>query len=425
MHTTRFVLLATAAIVFLVAIPAASAVPGAFGSQVLAGESDWIIPAKGNSRPFHAVYADMGVPGDPLDDCVILRVTSSSTVTNADYTSAGTKPILNKDLRLTPCRGLPAGTVIGDGDSVDKAATWNFDTDLHAVYADVNSNGKYDKTDYLYLTTKTVTATAANQPDGFATATSASAWTVRLTGAGSLPGGSFVRSGDPDATQWGSSAGLVFAPTASDTLDAGVMMEREDGQWLWAPSSSSTMLLKGTIPPLDSVRLNTITPSVPDIRVTGINVATPEIVAGSNFNVLADVTNAGKLAGTGLVLSKLDGTIVDARASPLLGAGEKTTMLLTVHATSPGTASLAINDLFAVIEVGGEGTAADGSTRASLEAKIAALEARLAALEAQPTTSGSDLQVQGSTQAKSPGVEPILLLVTLGALVFLVRRRGQ
>jgi hypothetical protein len=436
MQATFRTLSAVALLGMLALIPSAVGVPGVAGTQVLIGESDWLIPAKGSSRPFLVVYSDQGVVGDPRDDCAILRTTASSSPGNAVYTASGTVPILNKDIRLTACRGLPAGTLITDADVTDKAATWTFDTDLHAVYGDVNSDGKYGKGDYLYLTTKTTTATAQNAADGMAATTDATSWTVRLTPAGDLPSMSFVRLGDADLASYKTAAQLVYPVDAANTLDAGVIQEKEDGQWVWAmhvsttgvaAPLSTTMLAKGIIPPLDSVRLNTITPAVPDIRVTNINIATPEIQAGSKFTVIADLTNAGKLAGIGLVLSRLDGQIVDARATPLLGAGEKGSMLLTLTADQPGTQNLAVNDLFAVIEVTGEATSggmADSASVAQLEAKIAALEARLASLESTASTDSSGIQVQGAAQnARSPGVEPLALLVILGALVY-VRRRN-
>src|SRR5688500_7248970 len=162
MHATRYVFLATATTLLILAFPAASAVPGVMGSQVLAGESDWIIPAKGSSRPFNVIYADLGQSGDPRDDCAILRTTASSTATHADFTTSTTQSPKTKDLRLTPCHGGPAGTAITDQSIVELRTTWTFDPDLHAVYADINANAKYDKTDLLYLTTKTATGTAAN-----------------------------------------------------------------------------------------------------------------------------------------------------------------------------------------------------------------------------------------------------------------------
>lgn len=385
---------------------------------MLAGESDWIIPAKGAGKAFTAVYGTFGTTGDPQDDCVVLRTTSSAVTVS--------QTLLPKDIRLTNCIGGPAGTQLTDAHTIEMSRTWTYDPDLHVVYVDINGNAKYDKTDQVYLTTKTVGATTtAGAADGMAATTGATAWTVRLTKAGPYPAGTFVVMGDSDFSTHGASAQLLFAATGADNLDAGGIMEREDGQWLWVPSAAPTTLPKGIIPPLDSIRITTITPAVPDIRVTGISVATPEIVAGTPFNVLAEVTNAGKLAGTGLVLSKLDGRLVDARATPLLGAGEKATMLLSIRAENPGTVNLGVNDIFDVIEVTGEASASAGTaSTAALEAKIAALEARLAALEAQPATGSAPLQVQGATaKAKSPAVEPILLLLLIGALV-LTRRRN-
>jgi hypothetical protein len=419
--------------VFLLA-PLGASLPGAPGSQLVAGESDQILAVSGASANFAIYEMDYGVPGDAIDNCLLLRPKAPSGGSLA-------APPTNKDLRLTACNGKPMGSELTDLDVNEKvapAATYTTSASAvpTAVYGDVNNNGKYDKGDYVYFTTSPVAAgTAAQTIVPLAATTGVGVWTVRITPAasGKYAAGTFVFSGDDDFTQYGTVTKIpaaigVDGGTTANRL--GAMFQRDDKQWFWAAATTVAGVAKNALVPTDSVRISKIDPWVPTFSVVSIAVTTEQVMAGQPFNVLVEVKNGGKIGGPGLLVTRLDDTIMDAKLTNPISAGDSAKVVIAINAPrTPGSYALKVNEVFQIIEVQGDAaTGSPGATdTASLQSRIATLEARLAQLEADKATNGTSIHAASvadqRAKAKSPGLEMVVLLAALAAAAVVLRRK--
>lgn len=442
-HTSK--LLAVLGLTLLLAPMAAaqitSAQVGAFGTQTRVGDADYM-PLLKASKAWAIAEVDLGVSGDVRDNCIVL-MHDVRPLAGAFPSQTGSP--INKDIRLTPCQGKPAGSVIGDVDVVEKQATYTVypaagaATTLAAQtiastppspgrfslsYGDVDGNGKYGKGDAVYLSVGTP------QAGDLLVATSATgAWTLRITPSGTFPAGSFVLLGDRD---WP----VFHASGATKNDKAWLVAEREDKGWYLftqdsaccfsaLPVTATSTLRPGTPLPVNAIRISSpgLFSLQPSIIVTGAELANPDgAEAGKPMPVIVTMTNNGATAGYGVLVTKLDKQIVDVRMSPLLSPGEFTKTILTVaQVPYGGQQELEVNDVFLPISVKGTTAAttpssASGTDVAALQAQIATMQSRLATLEA----SG----VEPTVAKGSPSVAPLAAFGCLAAVALILRRRA-
>jgi hypothetical protein len=149
--------------------------------------------------------------------------------------------------------------------------------------------------------------------------------------------------------------------------------------------------------------------------------------AGSSFTAKAEVQNSGKGSGMGIVISKVNGLIVDAQITPYMSPSEKVTMTVKGFLPLSGTmAAFEVGDQFKQITIV-NGTAASGTSNEDLATRLAALEAEIALLKAAEGTTTGD--ATGSIKAKqadavseSPSPSFVWLVALIG-VALLVRRR--
>lgn len=400
--------IAVALFVTLIMAPGATA---QFGSQLKAGDYGHVPVTTGVSVPLKIQYVGLGNTADGVRDaCALIDVTTVTTgnppVLNADSGAS------NKDLRLTPCMGKASGTEISDVDTIERTNAAYVAT--VTKYADVNHNGKYDKGDYLYVTTAPGGADRT-----LVTSTGPGQFTIRLLAAGDKAAGTWVFNGDDDMTRFGTNAAAF---TAS-------VVERDDKMRFVVNHASNTAPFdaKGALILENSIRINLVAPFQPAFKVTKLDLGSTTIAAGDTFTAKAEVQNTGKAPGVGVITSKVNGVIVDAVATPFLSPGEKATFSIKGFAPRTGT--------FAGFEVGEQAqrlTVAGGQP--SVEDQIAVLLARVADLEGRvppgpsasgAVASGDVIAAQGAgAAASSPGLDLTALLVAGLAGLVLVRRRA-
>lgn len=423
----------------LAAAQVTNAQVGTFGTQTRVGDDDYL-PLLKSSKSWAVAEFDAGIQGDVTDNCIALVYDAHASLAGA---APQTVTLLNKDIRLTPCQGKPAGSLVGDMDVIEKqtsyiaygasgaaAITLNAQTiastasatgKFSLAYADVDSNGKYGKGDHVYLV---VGAPAAGN---LLVATSGTgSWTLRLTPAGSHPAGSFVFANDADFQS--------YARTGAIRNDkAWVVAEREDKGWYLMstdsiccfsalPVTATSTIRPGTPVPVSAIRIGVRdTFSLqPGITVTAAELANPDAAeAGQPLPVIVTVTNNGATAGSGVLVTKLDKVIVDVRMSPWLSPGEVVKTIITVaKVPTAGQQELEVNEVFLPVSVAGgvDGLpAAGGPDVAELHAELAELHARLDAVEASGAVA---IQKQGS-----PSVGPVAALGVLATVALALRRR--
>jgi hypothetical protein len=398
-HARTLTSLALAGLLILLLTPLGAA---QFGTQIKAGDYGHLPVTKGPSVALKILYADMGVGGDVRDDCVYIDTTSPATLNNG---------LNNKDLRLTKCGEKNPGTAITDADVWEKGATPAY-TAVAVHYADVNSNAKYDKGDYVFITTNLVADT------NLASTTSPTVWTIRLTVNG-LSAGTFVFPGDADFSAYGSAA-----PAMINSL-----VERDDSVWFMISHAAAAAPydVKGALVLADSIRINANALLQPAFKVLKLDMDSTNLPAGSSFTAKAEVQNSGKGSGMGIVISKVNGLIVDAQITPYMSPSEKVTMTVKGFLPLSGTmAAFEVGDQFKQITIV-NGTAASGTSNEDLATRLAALEAEIALLKAAEGTTTGD--ATGSIKAKqadavseSPSPSFVWLVALIG-VALLVRRR--
>jgi hypothetical protein len=169
---------------------------GAFGSQLKLGDTDFVPTAFGANVAISGgafgtagrVFSiDLGITGQVTDDCYYYRHSAAATVAPVNF-----------DVRLTPCQGKAAGTLVGDSDTVEKATTGQVSPALTVKYADVNNNGRYDSGDCVYVGTGAATvliaSTTSNPGPGV--------WTLRLTPCATYAAGTLVFASETDFTSY-------------------------------------------------------------------------------------------------------------------------------------------------------------------------------------------------------------------------------
>jgi hypothetical protein len=176
-----------------------------FGTQVKLGDVDFVPTAATASIAYAAGQVkaiDFGITGQVTDDCFYLDRGA------VDGTAIVLTAVRNFDVRLTPCQGKAAGTLVGDSDTVEKATASVAADDLGLLFADVNNNGRYDLNDQVYLSTSATTLVAST-----ASASGTGAWTLRLTAAGGKAAGTLVFASDSDFVSYNAAVLATGAPS--------------------------------------------------------------------------------------------------------------------------------------------------------------------------------------------------------------------
>lgn len=171
---------------------------GAFGSQVIADDVDYVppvAPLPPAQLPF-VCQLNLGDPSSVADDGFYLAFRFAAPAAGAS--------LLNNDLRVVPPPGLGKlpGTVLADGDTVEKSTAF-----ARACFApsfgvvDTTTDGRYGPGDWILLDTGAA-ANLANPPAG--TAAGFTPGDLRLTATTSGFGaGTLVVPGQGDVTAWG------------------------------------------------------------------------------------------------------------------------------------------------------------------------------------------------------------------------------
>lgn len=454
----RTLVLSAALTLLLLAGPAAAEL-GALGSTVKVGDSDYVQQVKRAPIPVRALEIDTGRVGEASDNCILLVTDSTDGGSVPTYSFGVARTVRAKDQHLTECNGQKAGTLVGDASVLEKSSP-AIERAVEVRYGDATPDGKYGKADALYLTTLvTLPGPPVASARGLAASTATGTWTIRLTPYGNFPAGSFVKAEDPDfilhrftATgPAGASPGSVAGATgttfpaaaAADLTFANVpriacfgFVEREGGPWYVVPSSGGcswaaatgawtapTFGGANTAIPLHAVRLGVPNPQgQPNIQPTRIQLPTgADYTAGKTLSFTTRVANEGAFAGTGLIVVRLGGEIVDVRLSPVLSPLETATLSFKVELPQHGgEVELAVNEMEVKLDIAGP-LAPSGDATAQLAAltqKIAELETRLAS---QTQGSGANVAV-----AKSPGLEFAGFLAALAVgLVAMRSRRAE
>jgi hypothetical protein len=420
------------------AAPLAAAQVGTFGSQVKVGDLDFLpVTKKASFMP--AVYWIDSVGAGRMGDLCVLVSQSiyktiesaptggatgtgnpSSSIAGVDSPPAAYQPS-QSDIRLTGCKGAAAGSTVSatDAASTTYALATPSTITVHSAqvtfqYFDANGNAKYDTGDTAYLVNNPANAgkTGGAVAKGVVANLAAGAWSVRLTPFGTLPAGAPVLPSDAD---------FNVARGQAKFVDL-TMAQREDKGWYLMPAKPAAVAAASPIPAF-SIRIATagLTSLQPNIVATSVVPATPDAIAvGKSFPIVATVANTGGTGGLGLLVTKLDHQIVDARLSPLLSPGETATLLITVPAPSHGgILELEVNDNFQPVSVQG-GTV--NATAAAPSGELAALQAQVAQLQQQLLTlqSGGAVKQQGA-----PALAPLAVLGALVVVALAVRRRAE
>lgn len=432
---------------FLTSLPTAqaqiaNAQQGGFGTQVKVGDFDYTPLLKRTSAVVRVVEIQAGLGTQMSDNCVIMLTEFGD---GGAARAAPTTKLYNKDIRVTPCNGQPAGTLIADTDVFEKSAT-KVERTVQVRYADVDNNDKFSKGDNVYLTTLSGGITAATP--GFAATKSPGVWTLRLSPVGTHPAGSFVFPNDEDYAMYHAFAAGAATVSALKT-QAFSYEEREGGVFYIVPSASGTALTNQPVP-VNAIRVGpinsfTLQPNVIPTTVTPGDA--DHIVAGKATQIIVTVTNTGTGAGPGVLFTKLAGQLVDARITPWLSPGEATTVLVTftVPESLHGALGLGVNDAFSVVSVlpptasastsqalgvaspQQSATPVDGVLDATANASGATVHAVAAPIVPEgharnDAQAGTPLDPAGTSSASAGGLAPTLALLGLAGLAFVVRR---
>ena len=215
---------------------------GAFGTQAKLGDADFVATANAIASVAYAAgtqikQIDFGITGQVTDNCFYLDRGA------VDGTAILLTAVRNFDIRLTPCQGKAAGTLVGDSDTVEKSTASAGAGDANVNYADVNNNGRYDMGDYVYVTTGGATTLTSS--------TGLAAWTLRLSAAGSKAAGTLLFAGDADQTAYGAAV-VNLAAAAFVYFDADNTATLTSGDVAYL--SPAAVALNGLVPQY-SIRL--------------------------------------------------------------------------------------------------------------------------------------------------------------------------
>jgi hypothetical protein len=424
-----------------------------FGNPIRIGDADYTPVAKGASFVPLFFVADFGGGTDIQKLCVVMASKAATSASNmppltGSFTTGGAADVFTSaegrfmmrpdELRIAGCPGGPPGSRMGASQATESIVGFTalglctaepcFSgggsmtpfTTIQVV--DANNDGKYGVGEALYLVySGGVTAPTAPAGNGLQ-ATSMGTFglaagntlkfTIRLTSQLGYKAGTYVMAGDADFQQYATGAATGAAGTKIVAMGA---VERDDKAVFLVPGGAGTIAQGGAISS-GSVRMGPVGQAFvfPNIQATRITLAsTDPVQAGQPFNVLVDLLNGGSGGGSGLLVTKMDDTIIDARMSVPVSAGQTDRMSWAVTIPCGGVHELKANDGFLVVSV--EGLECNATSAASMT-ELADLQARLAALEASEAPA---LAKQGS-----PGFAPLAAFGTLAAIAMLLRRRA-
>ncbi|MFA5942871.1 MAG: hypothetical protein WC876_00200 [Candidatus Thermoplasmatota archaeon] len=412
-------LAATLALVALVVAPTAfaqiqNAQLGTYGTRVKVGDFDYLPLTKRVSGAVRVMEFDAGVVGDVRDNCVLLMMDNTDGGTARPVVALpATGVVYTKDIRMTPCQGKAVGTAITDADIVEQLATYT-ERAVEVRYGDPNGSGKYDRTDPVFITTMTGTTR------GLAPSTTTGSWTIRITPTGTLQPG-FVFANDADfIVNRDTATGPAIVAGTTPAARTWSLSEREGNGWYLVPASAAGLAAQSPIP-VNSVRIGIVGVSnqQPLVVPSAILLPSEQPVAGEDYKITVKFSNDGTGTGQGVLVTKIDGVIVDVRITPVLAPGEGGEVLISVPTPEfGGPIVLEVSGSKVRLDVqGASSSGADSSQVAALEARIAQLETHL--LETQ----GSGNAV-ASTKSGIPGVGPLAVLGLLGLMVAFMRRRA-
>ncbi|MDD5503159.1 MAG: PKD domain-containing protein [Candidatus Thermoplasmatota archaeon] len=211
---------------------------GAFGSQIKLGDSDFVPTAVGAPVALIAanvLQVDLGTLGVVTDNGFYYDADASGTVTK-------------NDVRLVPCGGKAAGTLVVDADTTEMTAAILIASGYaRTVFANINNKNGYDTGDYVYLTT--------GAAGTFVASTGVAAWSIRMTQCGSYAAGTFVMAGNSDLISYGTAAvafpaGAGIAYFNANPNKVPVALDAGDSVYL-----ASAATVAGGLFPLCSIRL--------------------------------------------------------------------------------------------------------------------------------------------------------------------------
>jgi hypothetical protein len=391
---------------------------GGFGTQVKVGDPDYLPLTKRASVAVRAMDADLGIPSQVTDNCVLLIGDNGDGGAARPSLVGLPQAVNNKDIRLTPCFGQAVGTPIRDADLEQTSAF--VERAVEVRYGDADGNGKFGKNDAVFLTTKT------GASRGLAASTAPGAWTLRITPSAGFPAGSFVYPGDADFVQFGALATGATPPAGSPAARTFSLAEREGNGWYVLAAAVGYAAQQAI--PVNSVRIGLVGVGTlqPDVKPVAVAVLDPDgLEAGKPFAVSVTVANAGTSTGQGLLVTRLGSTLVDARLTPVLGVGETTTLVITVPAQpAGGSFPLEVNDAFQIVHLAGAAAGPDeiSALRAEVQALRQQVDASDSAAAAAPAAGVAPAAVHVERQG-APGVPLAALLVGL-ALAVAARARG-
>jgi hypothetical protein len=382
---------------------------GNFGTRVKVGDFDYLPLTKRLSTAIRVAEWDAGMPGDVRDNCLLLMMDNTDAGPARPVPVALPAPavVYSMDIRLTPCQGKGVGTPVTDTDVAEQTAAY-VQRAVEVRYGDANNNGKYDRSDPLFLTTMT------GAGRGLAGTTGTGSWTIRLTSFGSLEPGTLVTQAHGDFLAYRTmAAGAAAGSPAARTWS---LVEREGNGWYFIPASAGFAAQQAI--PVNSLRIGLVGfgSQQPLVAVSSLGLPEEAPQAGESYKVTVNYSNDGTGSGAGLLVTKVDGAIVDARMTPVFGPGEGGQAIVAVPMPDHGgPIVLAIGDSKVRLDVEGPAPAAGD---ADLEARIAHLEGLLASASASTSPSSAKA---ASVGAAGPMPLTLLALAVLAALV--MRRR--
>lgn len=323
--------LAITALALTLLMPAASAANYKFGTPVEAVDFDFSLSASAAATSALCFVDTDGNGRVNLGERIVLARGRAVCDT-----------LMGKDIRLTASGAFAAGT---EAKATDSDATALTPVPANAArYFDADGDAKFRKADTMYLDLTSIPSSQVSVGD------------VRLSPFGSLPAGSFVMSGDGDLNMplTDLPGGPVdLAATANTILSSGKGVYLNANSRGSAPSviREGDLRLNGAVAnPFDNPGPQT---GQPKLEVTRIN-ASPTISAGQAYQVFVAVKNADKVTGSGLLETRIDGLLVDARGTPTLAPGESATLAITLVApVTPGYLELDVGGVKETLPIEG------------------------------------------------------------------------
>lgn len=413
-----------AAGVALLLAPAAQAVEFPFGSIV--GSSDYDLSplpsVSGADLRYALCVIDVNGDGAAGAEDHILLVTKVATagVCPASVAANGQSALL-----LNTVGGLVAGSevkvahdIAGSALSITGPAPGQF---AHALryYEDGTDASKLDAKDTLYVDLVDLGTPTVSPGD--------LRITTVTTPKGTFAGGQLVKPGDGDesrllanirpatapATKLASTASMVYKAGSGYYVnsDAGALMGVSTCAALpCTPSVTGDVGVESGDIRLNPKAANPLSDTaivLPD----KVEILQAKVAPGQPFQVKVTAKNTGRGAGAGLVETRIDGAVADARGTPTIEPNGAATLVLTLIApATPGQHIVKSGTFADFLTVGAPAETVD---LAALQGQVADLQAQVAQME----PAGHE-----ESRANVPGVGPAAVLLGLALLAVASRR---